>query len=248
MLILASYRFCSVSGCALRRDALFDFPRDYEDLTRICPIHAIDGSGPVSVCGVVEDSELRSLSGDRSVLGVLVRDDTGLLRAVWFNQSFMHARLMRGQRVMLSGTPKRRGLCWEMSHPRVINLGASEQPAQGQMLPVYALTEGLPQSRLRKIIRQVVQELADEMPEVLPESLLADRQLWPIGRRCAASTCRATARMSGRRDGGSCTRNYSHCNWPWHSAAGTCSARNARPHCPPRPRSMPGSAGCFPSS
>ena len=169
-------------GVRSARDALFDFPRDYEDLTRICPVNAIDGSGPVSVCGVVEDSELRSLSGDRSVLGVLVRDDTGLLRAVWFNQSFMHARLMRGQRVMLSGTPKRRGLCWEMSHPRVINLGESDQPAQGQMLPVYALTEGLPQSRLRKIIHQVVQELADEMPEVLPESLLADRQLWPIGR------------------------------------------------------------------
>ena len=49
------------------------------------------------------------------------------------------------------------------------------------MLPVYALTEGLPQSRLRTIIHHVVDELADEMPEVLPVSLLALRQLWPIG-------------------------------------------------------------------
>jgi ATP-dependent DNA helicase RecG len=169
-------------GLRSARDVLFDFPRDYKDLTRICPIGAIDGSGPVSVCGVVEESEQRVLSVDRSVLGVLVRDDTGILRAVWFNQPFMMRRLMRGQRVMLSGTPKRRGLCWEISHPRVVNLGASEQPTQGQLLPVYALTQGLPQSRLCKIIHHVVDELADEMPDVLPESLRADRELWPIGR------------------------------------------------------------------
>ncbi|MHB8863580.1 MAG: ATP-dependent DNA helicase RecG [Pirellulaceae bacterium] len=169
-------------GLRTARDLLFAFPRDYEDLTRTCLIGHIDGSGPVSVCGVVDESELRTLSADRSILGVLVRDDTGILRAVWFNQPFMHKRMMRGRRVMLSGTPKRRGLCWEMSHPRVANLDEAEQPPQGQMLPVYALTDGLPQSRLRKIIHHVVNELADEMPEVLPESILAARQLWPIGR------------------------------------------------------------------
>ncbi|MHB8970550.1 MAG: ATP-dependent DNA helicase RecG [Pirellulaceae bacterium] len=169
-------------GLRSARDLLFDFPRDYEDLTRICEIGAIDGSGSVSVCGVVEESEQRVLSVDRSILGVLVRDDTGVLRAVWFNQPFMAQRLMRGQRVMLSGTPKRRGLCWEISHPRVVNLGATEQPTRGQLLPVYALTEGLPQSQLRKIIHHVVDDLADEMPDVLPESLVASRRLWPIGR------------------------------------------------------------------
>ena len=42
-------------GLRTARDVLFFFPRDYEDLTRICPFDAIDGSGPVSVCGVVDD-------------------------------------------------------------------------------------------------------------------------------------------------------------------------------------------------
>ena len=68
-------------GLRTARDVLFFFPRDYEDLTRICAIREIDGSGPVSVCGVVDEAESRTLTGGRSVLGVLIRDDSGTLRA-----------------------------------------------------------------------------------------------------------------------------------------------------------------------
>jgi ATP-dependent DNA helicase RecG len=168
-------------GLRTARDVLFFFPRDYEDLTRICAIGEIDGSGPVSVCGVVDEAESRTLTGGRSVMGVLIRDDSGTLRAIWFNQPFMQQRMVRGQRVMLSGMPKRRGLCWEIAHPRVVYLGTDDQPTRGQMLPVYSLTEGLPQSRLQKIVHHVVNELADEMPEVFPASFLTSHQLRPIG-------------------------------------------------------------------
>ena len=48
-------------GLRTARDVLFFFPRDYEDLTRVCAIGEIDGSGPVSVCGVVEEVESRTL-------------------------------------------------------------------------------------------------------------------------------------------------------------------------------------------
>jgi len=173
-------------GLRTARDLLFDFPRDYEDLTRVCRIIDIDGSGPVSICGVVEESELRKLAGDRSVLAALVRDATSVLRAVWFNQPYILNRLARGQRVMLSGTVKRQGLCWQMSHPRMVNLGQGPDPTRGEMLPVYGLTEGLAQARLRKLIRQVVEELADEMPDVLPDALRDQRQLWPLARSLRA--------------------------------------------------------------
>ena len=133
-------------GLKTARDVLFFFPRTYEDLTQISPVESIDGSGQVCVCATVEEVELRDLSGGRSVLAALLRDETAPIRAVWFNQPFMREKLVRGQRVMLSGTPKRRGLCWEMSHPRVVPLGEDEQPPRGEMLPVYPATEGLTQS------------------------------------------------------------------------------------------------------
>ncbi len=173
-------------GLHTARDVLFFFPRSYEDLTRICAIGRIDGSGPVSVCGVVDELESRVTGSGRSVTGALIRDETGVLRCVWFNQPFMQQRLARGQRVMCSGVPKRRGLCWEIAHPRVVNLGPDERPVRGQMLPVYSLTEGLLQSRLCRIVHQMVDALADDVPEVLPASFLAQHALWPIGRALRA--------------------------------------------------------------
>ncbi len=167
-------------GLRTARDMLFHFPRAYEDLTRITPVSSIDGSGQVCVCGTVEEVESRDLGGGRTLLGVLVRDDTAPVRAVWFNQPFMREKFSRGTRVMLSGTPKRRGLCWEITHPRTIVLGDNEQPTRGEMLAVYPSTEGLSQSRLRHIIRHVLDEFADVVEEVFPDSFLAAHQLVPI--------------------------------------------------------------------
>ncbi|MBM4091386.1 MAG: ATP-dependent DNA helicase RecG [Planctomycetes bacterium] len=173
-------------GLVTARDVLFFFPRDYEDFTAISPIAAIDGSGPVTVCGDIEESELSELGGGRTVFGALLRDATGVMRAVWFNQPYMQSKVVSGRRVMFSGLPRRRGLCWEISHPRVVPLADGEQPAQGEMLPVYPLTEGLAQSRLRTIVRQVVEEFAGEIEEVFPEAYLAEHDLLPVGRALRA--------------------------------------------------------------
>ena len=65
-------------------DVLFFFPRSYEDLTHISSVEAIDGSGQVCVCVTVDEVELRELGGGRSVLSVLLHDDTAQIRAIWF--------------------------------------------------------------------------------------------------------------------------------------------------------------------
>ena len=167
-------------GLETARDVLFFFPRTYEDLTRISSVASIDGSQQVCVCATVEEAELRDLSGGRSVLGVLLRDETGPIRAVWFNQPFMRQKLSPGQRVMMYGLPKKRGLCWEISHPRLVVIGKGEQPPQGEMLPVYPSTEGLTQAKLRHVVRHVVDEYADAIEEVFPDDFLAEHKLLAV--------------------------------------------------------------------
>lgn len=168
-------------GLRTARDLLFFFPRDYEDLTRICPIASIDGQQVVSVTGVVDEVESRMLAEGRSVLGLVLRDQTGPMRAVWFNQPFLRAKVARGQRLMLSGLPKRHGLCWEMAHPRIVYLDPDQPVPAGEILPVYPLTEGLRQSRLRFVVRHAVAKFADLIEEVLPESFRAEHDLCSIG-------------------------------------------------------------------
>ena len=163
-------------------DVLFFFPRDYQDLTDRRTADDLEEDKLQSVVGIVEEIDLRSLRDGRSILGVLISSGEGHLRASWFNQPFMRQKFFQGQRVLVSGKPRYRGLMWEMSHPRVQMLSDDEQEPEGQLLPVYPLTEGLHQHQIRRVVRRVVDDYTELLDEVFPESYLEEHNLWPLRR------------------------------------------------------------------
>lgn len=162
------------------RDVLFDFPRDYQDMSELRSVEQLEDGKPVSVCGVVDEVDLRNTGTGRSMLGVLVRQGTQYLRAIWFNQPFMSDKFRVGQRLLLSGTPKLKGFRWEITHPRVTILGENEEPPPGKILPVYSLTEGLNQPQMRRIVQTIVDQYHEIPDEVFPPAFLAEHQLMPI--------------------------------------------------------------------
>ncbi|MCA9119901.1 MAG: ATP-dependent DNA helicase RecG [Planctomycetaceae bacterium] len=163
----------------LRRaiDLLFFFPRDYQDMSELRAIPQLEENVPISVCGVVDEIDERNTGTGRSMLGVLIRQETQFLRALWFNQPHMRQKFSVGQRVLLSGKPRLNSLRWEMTHPRVEVLAAGEDPPSGRILPTYSLTEGLTQPALRRIVGESVERFAEFVEEVLPESFLAEKNL-----------------------------------------------------------------------
>ena len=169
-------------GLRTAADMLFLFPRDYQDLTDQRSIAELEEGRLQTVCGVVEDIELRGSRTGKTVLGVLIRQGDGFLRAMWFNQSFMRERFAIGHRVMLSGKPKYEGLIWRMNHPRVEPLADEEEDPAGRILPVYPLTEGLHQWEMRRIVRQAVEDFGPLLDEAFPEPYLRQHDLWPIAR------------------------------------------------------------------
>jgi ATP-dependent DNA helicase RecG len=169
-------------GLATLRDVLFFFPRDYQDLSDFRQVHQLEEDKLQSVCGTVEDIELRGSSSGRCVLGILVQAGTGYLRGLWFNQPFMRERFSLGQRVVLSGKPRRDGLMWEMAHPKVETLAEDEEEPAGRILPVYPLTEGLQQWQIRKIVQEAVDAHAGALEEVFPPEYLEAHDLWPLAR------------------------------------------------------------------
>lgn len=164
------------------RDLLFFFPRSYEDLTDRREVIDLEQGKLQTVLGEVEDIDMRNTGPGRCVLGVLVRAGTNYLRGLWFNQPFMRERFALGQRVMFSGKPKQNGLMWEMSHPRVVWLEAEEEAPEARILPVYPLTEGLPQWRVRKVVGQAVEAHVGLLDEVFPAEYLEAHDLWPLER------------------------------------------------------------------
>ena len=167
-------------GLYYAKDLLFLFPRDYEDLTDRRKIADLEEGKLQSVLGTVEDVDLRNAGTGRCVLGVLVRDGSGYLRGVWFNQPYMRDRFAFGQRVMLSGKPKMEGLAWEMVHPRVVHLAEDEEEPAAAILPVYPLTEGLQQWELRPIVRDALDSHVGLLEEAFPQTYLEEHRLLPL--------------------------------------------------------------------
>ena len=167
------------------RDVLFAFPRDYQDMSELCPIERLEDGQPVSVCGVIDEVDVRNTAPGRSMLGVLLRQGTQYLRAMWFNQPYMAEKFRAGQRVLFAGTPQLKGFRWEMVHPRVTFLGDNEEPPTGAILPVYSLTEGLSQWQMRRIVQTIVEQFKEVPDEVFPAPFLAEHQLLNISQALA---------------------------------------------------------------
>lgn len=166
----------------LRRasDVLFFFPRDYQDMSRLATVAELSEDEPASLEGIVEEIDERNTGTGRSMLGLLIRQNTEYVRALWFNQSFMRPKFAMGQRVLLIGQPRRNGMRWEFVHPKVEWLQPDQEIGSGRILPVYPLTEGLNQGQMRRIVAGVVEHYGSFVEETLPDDVLDACNLWPI--------------------------------------------------------------------
>ncbi len=168
------------TGLVSARDALFSFPRDYEDFSDLRLVSELEADLPQTVRGVVTEVDSRGGFG-RSKVGVVIQDDAGgHLRAMWFNQAFMRDKFKPGQRVQFSGKPKAKGQRWEIAHPRVMWIDGEDTPTDEGLLPVYSLTEGVSQFHMRRLMTDVVERFAEVPEEVFPEKLLAEHQLMAL--------------------------------------------------------------------
>ncbi len=159
---------------------LFFFPRDYQDLTDFRSVAELEADKLLSIRGVVDDVELKGLANGRSILGVLVRDGTSYLRALWFNQPFLREKFKAGQHVVLSGRAAMKSMRWEMHHPKVQWIEADDVPPAGQLLPVYPLTEGLNQSQVRKFTQAAIELCLDCLDEAFPDAYRRSHNLLPL--------------------------------------------------------------------
>ncbi len=163
-------------GLRTLADLLFLFPRDYEDFRHRQAIADLVEDEPQMIVGEVVEVDSSGGFG-KSRVGVIVQDESDSIRAMWFNQSFMSSKFQPGQRVQFSGKPKRKGLRWEITHPRVAWLDNEEGDVDEGLLPIYPLTEGLTQYHMRRLVAAAVEAHAATPEEVFPDRLLAEYNL-----------------------------------------------------------------------
>jgi ATP-dependent DNA helicase RecG len=165
-------------------DLLFHLPRRYEDRRQFRKIaHARPGDA-VTVSGklvTVDNVKVRNLTLTKAYLD----DGSGVLELVWYNQPYMKDTLnkLRNSQIVAYGVVKESPYGLQMETPEWEDLPDGADPdsllSVNRIVPIYPLTEGIRQKRMRQIIWNAVQ-YAHLAPEILPRSVRERLGLMPI--------------------------------------------------------------------
>ena len=157
-------------------DLLFVLPLRYEDRTQVTAIGALAPGVRAAVEGEVQLTEV-AYRGRRQLL-CRISDGSGMLtlRFFYFSAS-QQGNLTRGTRLRCFGEVRRGPLGLEMVHPEYRRLSAAAAPLEETLTPIYPLTEGVPQGRLRALIAEALEEIR----RAPLRDFLAERGVLPPG-------------------------------------------------------------------
>ena len=124
------------AGIATVGDLLLRFPRRHRDLT-IVPVASLEEKRQATIAVEVLTGAGRPFRrGSLSIVSAKVGDDSGAVRATWFNQPWLAQKLTTGTRLLLTGSRDKRG--FRVSEYEVLDRegeGGGAPPAQRR--PVF---------------------------------------------------------------------------------------------------------------
>jgi ATP-dependent DNA helicase RecG len=171
-------RRLSKLGLETVADLLFWLPTRYEDRTHIVPIGSLRPGMRAAVEGAIELAEV-AFRGRRTLL-VRLSDGTGFLTLRFFHFSAaQQAQLVRGARLRCFGEVRRGKHGPEIVHPEYRDAAAPDKQAvEGALTPIYPVTEGLQQGRLRNLTAQALAAAAEgRLADWLPEQIRGELAL-----------------------------------------------------------------------
>ena len=128
-------------------------PRRYEDRRDIRPIRDLSPEEPRLARGKIMVLGTNRLRGGRRKFEFVIEDDSGSVRCRWWNCNYMERLFHRGDDVLVYGKLTG-GKLAGLDHPETEIIKSDDDPAVhvNRIVPVYPLTEGMPQRWLRRVI------------------------------------------------------------------------------------------------
>lgn len=170
-------------GVTTVRDLLFFFPNRHLDRRDLAPIQTLRPGTEATVQVTVWDITQRSIGPGRKLVEATVVDESGMMRARWFNQPWVAQSLRQGSVWLLSGRIEAFKGRIEMTVSEHEPVDGTDRTHTGRLVPVYPLTEGIAQRTVRRLVKAAVDRYAALLPEPLPEAIRRRAKL--MGRAAA---------------------------------------------------------------
>lgn len=164
-------------------DLFWHLPRAYEDFGSTTRIESLTAGTTATIQGEITHCDSRFVRGRiRNILTAIIKDQTGVVSAVWFNQAYLKDKLQPGERVRLHGKIENKRGRLQMSSPKVVWLDRDSSNRAG-LNAVYPLMEGIRQGGMRTVMQKAFERFQNGITEMLPPVIL-DQYGFPDRKEC----------------------------------------------------------------
>jgi ATP-dependent DNA helicase RecG len=157
------------------KDLLLFLPLRYEDRSQKKKISQLVINELITVDAEIVNSR-NFYKGRRSIQSATVKDETGKLKLMWFNNPHVVARLTAGAKIIVSGKLNDRGT---MIQPTVeIANDSGDTIHTGRLVPIYSHIPEFPPATLRRTLKHIIDHLNEVTDPLAPQ--LEKYQLTPL--------------------------------------------------------------------
>lgn len=160
------------------RDLLWHFPSRYEDFSKVVKIEELQINQAATICAEVKKISIRrSWRRNMVIIEALLADETGGIKAIWFNQPYI-ARILRvGEEANFAGKITASDDEVYFSSPTYeLVRGKNETKHTARLVPIYPETKNLTSKGIRFLTKPILTNL-EKLTEFIPESVLKKNNL-----------------------------------------------------------------------
>ncbi len=168
------------------RDLCYFFPNRHLDYSQRKSISQLSAGSDETIIANIWQSRLVMLGGRRSTEAI-VGDETGNIRAVWFNNPYLVKQLTTNKKVVLSGRVGLFGGRLVFESPEWEILEDKELVHTGRLVPLYPLTKGLKPRQVRKFMKEVADRWVWQIADFLPQELIKRQKFFELSEALSQS-------------------------------------------------------------
>ena len=154
------------AGIFTLRDLVYHLPRDYEDFQQAQDIASLK-PGKVTVRAKVESITTRRMRRNLALTEATLRDKTGAIKVIWFNQPYRAKQFDQDKEYYFSGTMALSYGHYQISNPSATLASDYDKALTAKIQPVYPARGSVKSQDFKKFMKTIENNIA-LIPDMIP--------------------------------------------------------------------------------
>ena len=154
------------AGIFTLRDLVYHLPRDYEDFQQAQDIASLK-PGKVTVKAKVESITTRRMRRNLALTEATLRDKTGAIKVIWFNQPYRAKQFDQDKEYYFSGTMALSYGRYQISNPSATLASDYDKALTAKIQPVYPARGSVKSQDFKKFMKTIENNIA-LIPDMIP--------------------------------------------------------------------------------